>query len=298
MNLIYLLLIILVILLAFIVAYIYRKSIPFVGGNDIDHFKIKNMYNGNLSTEIERMITNILYKYTKIKKPHKWLRSNNHKPDRKIYSDLSKINHTANNTSNRLDSTREKLRKGNYKLKHIKKLLPLYVRKYLDFGGSDGSNAAMIGYHLRLKKSDILVIDQEEWIGVKIKPREDVTFRDVEYLKKIKTNSLDLITCFHVLHHIPKLKDTIKELRRILKKGGTIIISEHDCYNAQFAKLLDVEHELFDIVINKSVTYDEFKKIYYGKYLPLAEWTKLFKKPDQLIELKNKDMTFYAKYTF
>lgn len=271
-----------------------------IGGTEANEnlYKIRDMYQGNLSEEIERLISNILYKYTKIHNPRKWIRKNKHKSDREFYQILSRLNNTSNNTSNHLASTREKLRKGNYKLKHIRNLLPFNTKKYLDFGGSDGSNAAMIGYELGLKKSDIWVIDQEEWIGVKINPRKDVTFKNTDYLKKIKDNTFDLITCFHVLHHIPNIEETVKELKRIIKPGGTILISEHDCHDDEFAKLLDIEHEIFDIVINKSVTYDEFIKMYYGKYWPKEKWFKLFKKPKKVVELKNKDMTFYASFVF
>lgn len=298
------LLIIFVVIVSCIVVFLYKNLDPDIitktGGLEkhIESFKIRDMYKGNLSKEIERLISNILYKYTKINNPRKWMRQNKYKSDRKFYEILSKLNNIENNTSNNLASTREKLRKGNYKLKHIRKLLPYDTKKYLDFGGSDGSNASMIGYELGLKKSDILVIDQDEWIGVKINPRTDITFKNVDYLKKIKNNTFDLITCFHVLHHIPEIKETVEELKRIIKPGGTILISEHDCYNDEFANLLDVEHELFDIVVNKSVTYDEFKKLYYGKYRPKEEWYKLFKKPEEVIELKNKDMTFYASFVF
>jgi SAM-dependent methyltransferase len=41
-----------------------------------------------------------------------------------------------------------------------------------------------------------------------------------------KNNSFDIITCFGVLHHIPNVTSTIKELKRTLKRGGYMLIRE------------------------------------------------------------------------
>jgi SAM-dependent methyltransferase len=40
------------------------------------------------------------------------------------------------------------------------------------------------------------------------------------------TDSLDLVTCFGVLHHIPKVSKVLEELYRVLKPGGYALVRE------------------------------------------------------------------------
>src|SRR5206468_1175233 len=40
----------------------------------------------------------------------------------------------------------------------------------------------------------------------------------------LKDKSVDLIIASHILEHLPKLESDLKELKRILKKNGTLIV--------------------------------------------------------------------------
>jgi 2-polyprenyl-3-methyl-5-hydroxy-6-metoxy-1,4-benzoquinol methylase len=46
-----------------------------------------------------------------------------------------------------------------------------------------------------------------------------------ENIEKIKDHQFDVITMWHVLEHVPNIKQEIKELKRILKPKGTLIIA-------------------------------------------------------------------------
>jgi len=48
---------------------------------------------------------------------------------------------------------------------------------------------------------------------------------NLEYLLKLKPNSFDAITMWHVLEHVPNLEEHINLLSRLIKKEGTIIIA-------------------------------------------------------------------------
>ena len=55
----------------------------------------------------------------------------------------------------------------------------------------------------------------------------------VDYLKPsasgdipFETDSLDLITCFGVLHHIPNVSKLVNEFHRVLKPGGYVLVRE------------------------------------------------------------------------
>lgn len=47
----------------------------------------------------------------------------------------------------------------------------------------------------------------------------------VEETSTLESNSLDVITMWHVLEHVPNLEHQIQELRRLLKPTGTLIIA-------------------------------------------------------------------------
>ncbi|KAL4460014.1 hypothetical protein ABPG74_003540 [Tetrahymena malaccensis] len=67
-------------------------------------------------------------------------------------------------------------------------------------------------------------------------------------LQPVKDQSLNLITCFMVLHHIENLDTNLKELQRVIIDGGYLYIREHDVpeENIELDKYLRYKHERFD----------------------------------------------------
>lgn len=53
--------------------------------------------------------------------------------------------------------------------------------------------------------------------------RKGISF--VEQTLELENNSYDIITMWHVLEHVPNLEAQIKELKRVLKPNGTILIA-------------------------------------------------------------------------
>jgi 2-polyprenyl-3-methyl-5-hydroxy-6-metoxy-1,4-benzoquinol methylase len=47
----------------------------------------------------------------------------------------------------------------------------------------------------------------------------------VEHLSELEDHSFDIITMWHVLEHVPDLENQIKELKRLIKPNGTILIA-------------------------------------------------------------------------
>lgn len=80
---------------------------------------------------------------------------------------------------------------------------------------------------------DFLVAAKKQgWSVIGIEPNskakeiaasKKVTFSDS--LEHLKDHSFDVITMWHVLEHVPDLEFQIKELKRLLKPNGTIIIA-------------------------------------------------------------------------
>jgi len=57
-----------------------------------------------------------------------------------------------------------------------------------------------------------------------------------ESLSELESNSFDVITMWHVLEHVPDLENQIKELKRLIKPTGTVIIAvpNFKSYDAEY----------------------------------------------------------------
>lgn len=72
--------------------------------------------------------------------------------------------------------------------------------------------------------------DGWETIGVEPSDKAKTIARNkgvsfVENLSELESNSFDVITMWHVLEHVPDLENQIKELKRLIKPKGTVIIA-------------------------------------------------------------------------
>lgn len=76
------------------------------------------------------------------------------------------------------------------------------------------------------------VAKQDGWQTIGVEPSDKaktiaknkgVAF--VELTSEIESHSFDIITMWHVLEHVPNLDNQIKELKRLLKPNGTLIVA-------------------------------------------------------------------------
>lgn len=70
----------------------------------------------------------------------------------------------------------------------------------------------------------------------KIALEKGVSFVNDTY--ELASHSFDVITMWHVLEHVPNLEEQIKELKRLLKPSGSLIVAvpNHKSYDAQYYK--------------------------------------------------------------
>ena len=92
----------------------------------------------------------------------------------------------------------------------------------------------------------------------------------------------DLITVFNVLHPIKEdeLYDAIKDLHRMLKPGGILLLKEHNApidreKRESFTRVEDILHDMYDFVIDNEMNWDD--EDYYARYKSLVEWDTSFK---------------------
>lgn len=78
----------------------------------------------------------------------------------------------------------------------------------------------------------LTVAKQNGWQTIGVEPsdkakaialKKGISF--VEQTSELENNSFDLISMWHVLEHVPNLDNQIKELKRLLKPDGTLIIA-------------------------------------------------------------------------
>ena len=221
--------------------------------------------------------------------------------DAKIIKDLLKLKYEPENMYSEKSDTNRAIKKWSA----IKNNIPKNIKSIMDFGGNIGMTASILGRKiLKLPKEKTLVVDVIEWSGNKWKPRDDITFYSYDKLKSVPSNSIDLITCFHTLHHIPKKEydNILNNFHRILSNNGCIAVLEHNCEKKEWAGIIDLEHAFYDVIVSKKLSYNEFvEKEHYAKYLSINNWKKLFEthnfKCNSVNELKNKDNSFFLYLT-
>jgi len=108
---------------------------------------------------------------------------------------------------------------GYNKIKHIKTF-----ENVLSFGGAKGDELLPIINKIK----NIFIIEPSKKLRAK-----EINGKPIKYLEpkssgniNLKSKSVDLITCFGVLHHIPNVSFVFSEFARILKKEGVILIRE------------------------------------------------------------------------
>lgn len=123
------------------------------------------------------------------------------------------------------------------------------------------------------------IAKQEGWQVTGIEPNEKaktiaskkgVIF--IENTKKdLKNQSFDVITMWHVLEHVPDLEFQLKELKRLLKPNGTIIIAvpNFNSYDAKYYKSFWAAYDVPRHLWHFSKT--AIKKLFYDKGMVLKD---------------------------
>ncbi len=150
--------------------------------------------------------------------------------------------------------------------------------KYLDIGCGNGKKTKMFAHNFHINKNNIYGTDIKKWGPYNQKNiKHDFHFKYILDDKiDFPDNSFDIITCFFVLHHILDLDKIMKEIRRVLKPGGYIIILEHDNHTDYDNILLDILHLLYGIYVDKNKLY--LKNPDYAQYYNFMEWDYIFQK--------------------
>jgi ubiquinone/menaquinone biosynthesis C-methylase UbiE len=154
-------------------------------------------------------------------------------------------------------------------LKKIKKNQNLikdkFFKNYLDVGTGNGSFAITFGTELNLDKEHIFGCDfpifseQGDWNRKSL--IDKFIFKELEKNKPypFEDDSIDIITMKMVLHHVDNMDFTFKEINRILKKNGILIIIDHAAFTYVDYMLADIEHGLYINVYNIESELEKYR---------------------------------------
>lgn len=161
----------------------------------------------------------------------------------------------------------------------IEKNPDLVIENYLDIGCGECIKTKLIGNMIGLPDEKIYGADIEQWSAYSLEQRKKIPINIVTLKENkslpFKDEQFSFISAFMVLHHVRNLDLMMKELNRITKMGGFIIIREHDCMTNLDAMLIDIEHAIWDVVYDHNY---QFFKTYYAQYYDYLEWDLIFEK--------------------
>jgi len=112
-------------------------------------------------------------------------------------------------------------------LRGIEEIRPNISGKHLDIGSGDGSLIHLLGQHFKLDSSACDYIDSlMELAGQKV----DVVNLDLEPLP-YPDGTFDLITFTEVIEHVENHRAVLREIQRVLKPGGVVLITTPNILN-------------------------------------------------------------------
>lgn len=149
------------------------------------------------------------------------------------------------------------------------------AKDYLDIGCNIGENTIEIKKIFDFEEAHC--IDVNSFSGKKFNVIEGISYKSYDGVNiPYEANSFDLVTILQVLHHVRNIDEFMMNLSRVVRKGGLVILREHDCPNTSFANLIDFEHFLW--AVKDGVRYKDFKNEHYAKYFDKKSLISLFQR--------------------
>lgn len=145
-------------------------------------------------------------------------------------------------------------------------------KRILDFGSGEGITAN----HYAKDNKVIAVEPSKEMLGNAWKDNEyGQIVGDMSALSEFKDDTFDMIICHNVLEYIDDKESVVKELSRVLKKGGILSIAKHNRAGRvmQMAVLLDDMDKANDLLDGKNSAASKFGEIRYYDDEDISNWS-------------------------
>ena len=188
--------------------------------------------------------------------------------------------------------------------------LPAHPR-YLDIGCSEGKLTNAIVSYLKIKKEDAFACDV---VPLRNMPSKFNFVLSQQDILPFSGQDFDLVTMFMCAHHFTDASKMFREAKRVLKKGGVLIIREHnvtddphDTSAVQKKIFLDIVHSLYECCFADETTPENFAKRYnddpdkFARYRNILQWKEIaksagFKAKGVPLETKDRFFSFYQLF--
>ena len=139
---------------------------------------------------------------------------------------------------------------------------------FLDFGCGDGRKTLKFQSMFDINIKNTYGTDIAEWGPYSKNKNFKFNFKELGRDNKIDypDNTFDLVNCILCLHHIPNLIETLKEIKRVLKPNGHLLLIDHNVFIDLDTILIDIQHNLYTYINNEKNT-DIF-----NRFFNYAEW--------------------------
>lgn len=143
---------------------------------------------------------------------------------------------------------------------------------YLDFGAGTGVFGWFFGLALGFDDHNIFGTDIQ-WREAYKMINTDINFVPLEPGKKLQfeDNQFGVISSMMTFHHVNNLDFVLKELNRVMRPEGYLVLREHDAENDIDKLIIDVEHMIYDNFDDEYT--DEKRQLYYGQYVSKEAWS-------------------------
>jgi SAM-dependent methyltransferase len=145
-----------------------------------------------------------------------------------------------------------------------------YKPTYLDIGCNNGLLARAIAKVVDANK--VCGIDIDVYPEPLIKTSIPINIKKYDGCNiPFEDNTFQFVTIFQTLHHIDNIKHLLRDIHRVTKKGGYLMIKEHNSDSDNVQKLIELEHFMCDIKENNGNIKYKISCLKSEK-----EWDKLF----------------------
>ena len=133
----------------------------------------------------------------------------------------------------------------------------------VDFGAGDGS----LGREILAQAPGARVIS--------VDIENNLKSHDTQFVKRslnapldIASGSVDIVCARYVLHHVADLEFAVRDIYRILRPGGKLLILEHNAYSDIIVHLCELEHYLYSVLESGAAAPNYFKsRVEFDKIL-------------------------------
>lgn len=157
-----------------------------------------------------------------------------------------------------------------------------------DIGGGNGNVLSFMNNLVNGNKDNFICVETAtEWVETYSHNHDNIVYKFWDNnVMDILDNSCDIVMCMTSLHHMDEntLNNVMKEIKRILKNDGLVLIKEHDAHDLHeyhLDTLIHWEHHLYHILDcayeNKLVDTNEYINKLIHNFHSNKFWTNMFK---------------------